>query len=625
VTAAILAYGAVSALGTAADAIRAGDAGAPARTVIAADEELAAAGLLRPFAARAWPMGAKDRAAAMLGHALGACAGQLDAARAGWRKERVGLVLGTSSGGMRAAERAFVHLAEGKRPPDPAACTYGGPMAAAARQLAIDLDPCVLVLGACASAVLAIGLAVRWLERGACDLAIAGGFDEVTVFVASGFECLRATTASPPPRPFRKGRDGMCLGEGAAVVALSLEPGGCAMAYVTGFGAASDAVHLTAPDREGAGLARAGRAAMREAGPGPVDLVSAHATATPFNDAAESRALAAVLGTAAADVVVHPFKAQIGHTLGAAGALELLACVDSMQRGVLPAAAGEGELDPDAAVRLLALGERGRPRRCLKFASAFGGANAAVVISDTPVRGARARRAAFLGGAVHVREPWPIADLAAQTSMAPERVERADRLVRLAWSAGAALAAAHGPLGGAGLVVGTALGPIETNAAFSGRLRAGGIRAAEPRRFAYTSPNTAAGECSIAFGLTGPSFAVGGGAHAAIEALATAALLVESGDADEVVVVAADDAGPVTRALAGDGVASGAIACIVRSEPRPDVRARFGAMSLRRGGPPVGPAAFGHAALLPLVGGAVPSEIVAVCPPDMVARLGLVV
>ena len=90
---------------------------------------------------------------------------------------------------------------------------------------------------------------------------------------------------------------------------------------------------------------------------------------------------------------------------------------------------------------------------------------------------------------------------------------------------------------------------LETNALFAARIRERGARAAEPRRFPYTSPNAVAGECSIAFGLTGPSFSVGGGMHAALEALASAAVLVESGDAERIVVVAVDDVGPATRAL----------------------------------------------------------------------------
>ena len=377
----IVAFGAISGLGEGAAAAPAGEPGTPARVAIARDEELVRAGLARPFAARAamaTPPG-EGRAEALLVRAATACFAELDATRPGWRDSRVGLVLGTSSGGMRAAERGFAAIARGEAPGPLEPATYYGPMARAVRRLAgaagpAAFDPAVLVLGACASATLAIGLGARWLEAGACDLVLAGGFDEVTVFVAAGFEVLRATTESPPPRPFRAGRDGMSLGEGASVLALArVPPASRVHAFVSGFGAASDGVHLTAPDRQGGGLARAAAAALAEAGGPEIDLVSAHATATPFNDASESRALARVLGEARArEVVVHPFKAQIGHTLGAAGGLELLAMVDAMTRGVLPAAAGEGPLDPDAPAHLLERAAAGAPATTLKISSAFG-------------------------------------------------------------------------------------------------------------------------------------------------------------------------------------------------------------------------------------------------------------
>ena len=316
--------------------------GEPARVAIAPDDELASAGLARPFAARAQvPEGVDDRATWLLRLALEACVADLERVRPGWRRERVGLVVGTSSGGMRQAERAFAHVAASREVPDPEGATYHGPVARAVRDGGLSLDPVLVVLGACASSVLAIGLSTRCLARGDCDIVLAGGFDDVTVFVAAGFEALRATTASPPPRPFRIGRDGMVLGEGAGVVALvRAAPATIARAFVTGFGAAEDAVHLTAPDREGKALAAAVTRALEEAGHPRVDLVSPHATATPFNDPVEARVLAHVLGEPAP--VVAPFKAQIGHTLGAAGVLETLHCVDALERGILPASAGEG-------------------------------------------------------------------------------------------------------------------------------------------------------------------------------------------------------------------------------------------------------------------------------------------
>jgi 3-oxoacyl-[acyl-carrier-protein] synthase-1/3-oxoacyl-[acyl-carrier-protein] synthase II len=622
---AILAFGAVSALGEDEQAASAGDVGAPARVAIARDDELARAGLARPFVARASIGAPEDRATALLQRALASCAARLDRERPGWRRERVGLVVGTSSGGMRRAERAFAAIAAGERVADAEGATYHGPFARAARSLGMTLDPTLLVLGACASSALSVGLGVRCLERGACDLVLAGGFDDVTVFVAAGFEALRATTAAPPPRPFRLGRDGMALGEGAAVLALArAEPR--TRLFVTGFGAASDGVHLTAPDREGGGLARAATAALEEAGRPHVDLVSPHATATPFNDSAESRALARVLG-GQSPPVVHPFKAQIGHTLGAAGALELLAGADAIVRGVLPASAGEGAPDPDAPARLLDRAVAGDPRVVLKLAAAFGGANAALVVSSRATGVTRPRRPAYVGPVACIDGEPPLAEVAASAGVTVDRLERADGLVRLAIAAVARLRSEQGPLAGAGVVVGSALATVETNAVFAANLRARGARAAEPRRFAYTSPNAVAGECSIAFGLTGPSFAVGGGMHAGLEALAAAALLVESGDADRVVVVAVDEAGPASHALVGDALSAGAVAALVTADPQA-ARACIGSFELRRGGNvEVGAlrttgGAAGHRALRPLAVGP-PSELVSSSPPDVLALVRL--
>ncbi|HEY1695622.1 MAG TPA: beta-ketoacyl synthase N-terminal-like domain-containing protein [Polyangiaceae bacterium] len=630
-SAAIVAFGAVSALGEGREAAPAGTIGAPAALAIARDEELARAGLARPFVARARVPPVEDRATWLLERALHACVVDLDAARPGWRAERVGLVLGTSSGGMRAAEQAFASMANGDDVADPERATYFGPMARAARSLGFAVDPAVLVLGACASSVISLGLATRALARGDCDVVLAGGFDDVTVFVASGFEALRATTTSPPPRPFRLGRDGMALGEGAAVLALA-RAAPRAIAYVTGFGAASDAFHLTAPDREGAGLARAATAALAEAGRPRVDLVSPHGTATPFNDSAEAKALARALAGQRDVPVVHPLKAQIGHTLGAAGALESLACVDAITRGVLPAAAGEGELDPEAPARLLAESFGGTPRTALKLACAFGGANAALVVARDPAGPVRPQRAAFLRGAVAVRsEPSP-EDLAAATGLRLDRLVRADGLVRLAIAAVARLEASCGSLAGAGLVVGTALATVETNALFARPVREKGGRAAEPRRFPYTSPNAVAGECSIAFGLTGPSFSVGGGLHAGLEALVAGTWLVGAGDANRVVVVAVDEGGSATRALAGDAVQSGAVAVLLDASAE-GALARIGAMHVVRGRPvaPAAGVAAGHAALLPLISPAssastpasLPAELVSAAPPDSMAVVRL--
>jgi 3-oxoacyl-[acyl-carrier-protein] synthase-1/3-oxoacyl-[acyl-carrier-protein] synthase II len=568
-----------SALGCDAAAWSVGAAGEPARSAIREDAVLAAAGLRRPFAARVTAISSDadaDRAAALLESAACGLATELDRRDPAWRERRIGLAIGTSSGGMLRLERLLAMRAAGIAPSSELArsATYFGPLSRLDALLGVRAVERTQVLAACASSAVAIGLAARWLELGVVDLALAGGYDGVSVFVAAGFEALRATSATLPA-PFRIGRDGMALGEGAALLALRRhDPSAGRDAVLLGFGASSDAVHVTAPDRGGAGLAAAARRALEDAAVRgwEVDLVSAHATATPYNDAAEARAIAAALGEQA-HPVVHPFKAVIGHTLGAAGALELLAAVDCLRREVLPAAAGAGPADPDAPARLLERNQSGAPRIALKLAAAFGGANAALVAGLTPGAGVECivQRPALL----HLGTPCsePDLDLVARHSRGDaSRIRRIDRLSLLALTATARLLDAGGALPEhAGVVVGSVAATLELDETFDARRRERGARAVDPRRFPPTSPNLAPGECSIAFGLRGPALTVGAGHGAPLEALLVAYDLVACGDAPAMLVIAADDVGRVVsdvwRAAGWPVPRDGALAVVVGAGP----------------------------------------------------------
>ncbi len=611
----VIAAGAVSALGLGEDAYRAAEEGAVARSGLRRDDDLAAAGLAKPFAGRApavLPGGAfEDRATSLLACALEQALGDLDLARPGWRADRIGVAIGTSSGGMLSAERFFALRAAGAPDADLAsvarAATYFAPIDDAL--LAAGLGPDAIVarahlLAACAASTLAIGIGLRWLDRGACDVVLAGGYDGVSVFVAAGFEVLRATTASSP-RPFCVGRDGMSLGEGAGVVALVRDRdlrGAKVLVRVVGFGASTDAVHITAPDRTGGGLARAAAAAIADAAvdPASIGLVSAHATATPYNDAMESKAIARIFEGSPAPVV-HPFKAQIGHTLGAAGVLEALAAAHALAVGVAPAAAGAGPHDPEASAVLLERGERRPLERALKLSAAFGGTNAALVLSTTPTaRAPRPPRPVYVRAIAHVVTADLVA-LAEATGIARDRLARLDALGRLGLAAVAALATAVGreAIEGAGIVAGHALATIDTNELFDARRRSRGAAHVEPRLFPSTSPNAVAGECAIAYRLTGPGFAVGGGLDGGTEALGLAAELCAAGDAEAMVVLAADDAGPAARDLlraAGLGdrpLVAGAVAMLVTARPEGAVREVGPDVAVDHAGAPIG-----HLALL---------------------------
>jgi 3-oxoacyl-[acyl-carrier-protein] synthase-1/3-oxoacyl-[acyl-carrier-protein] synthase II len=301
-------------------------------------------------------------------------------------------------------------------------------------------------------------------------------------------------------------------------------------------------------------------------------LVSAHGTGTSYNDSAESIALRTTLGAAASQVVVHPFKAVVGHTLGAAGVLETLAGIDAMDRGVLPAAVGEGEREPELTARLLDEAEPGSALRCLKVASAFGGANAALVVEASRVPRSEvspkpARRVSLLAVGQPITLP-NVESLRGVVATDPLKLARMDPLSLLAVSAVSMLPNVGGLPESTGVVVGSAAATLEIDAEFERRRRA---RGPEPRRFPATSPNLAPGECTIAFSLHGPSHAVSAGPSAALEALLVAHDWVAAGDTDTVVVVAVEQVSDFVAAIwqqAGWPVpASGAAAAVLSVDP----------------------------------------------------------
>ncbi|HEX9618738.1 MAG TPA: beta-ketoacyl synthase N-terminal-like domain-containing protein, partial [Polyangiaceae bacterium] len=391
----VIAAGALSSLGRGANAYAVGAAGEAPRCAVGLDPELSEHGLTRPRAARL-PSPVRDgeleTSAALLNAAARDLAVELDSVRPGFRSERVAVVLGTSSAGLFAQRGAFRSLAAAQAIERGVAraAPYFAPAREVEARLGIRAVRVVQVLAACASSTLALGIGLRYLELDHCDLVIAGGYDAVDPLVAAGFEVLGATTATVP-RPFRVERDGLALGEGAALVALARTSSPC-LGRVLGFAATSDAHHVTAPDPSGKGLAAAALRALADAevSAGSIDLVSAHGTATTYNDTAEARALERALGPT--DAVVHAFKGSIGHTLGAGGVLETLAALDAMQRGVTPASFGGGTAIPELLARLPARNERGSARHALKLSAAFGGVNAALVLARSDVEHERSRR-----------------------------------------------------------------------------------------------------------------------------------------------------------------------------------------------------------------------------------------
>jgi 3-oxoacyl-[acyl-carrier-protein] synthase-1/3-oxoacyl-[acyl-carrier-protein] synthase II len=554
-SASVVAFGAVSALGVGRAAFEPGVVGEPAPSALSFDAELSEAGLRTAVVARASLVTGpdEDRAAALLELALDELLKQLEQRLPGYRALRIGLVLGTSGGGMPSFERLITRL-DADLPLDAGLAgraPYFGPLRGVTARLGVPVDRVVQVLAACASSTFAIGHALAWLDAGVADLVIAGGYDALSLFIAQGFECLGATSASPSP--FRATRTGLALGEGAALLALArdAEP---SLGRVLGFGASSDAGHVTAPDRAGAGLGRAARLALDASGldVAAIGLVSAHGTGTSYNDAAEAQAIAGALGRAAPSAVVHAYKASIGHTLGAAGALESLSALACLERGVLPATAGGGAIEPALGSRLLDRAEPGAPGACLKLSSAFGGANAALVLAPAHAQGdaaepSAARAVSVLRVGDAVTEP-DTRSLHGRVRTDPIKLTRMDPLSALVVTAAAKLRGELDLPTDTAVVVGSAGATLEIDAEFERRRRR---RGPEPRRFPPTSPNLCAGECTIALGLTGPSFSVGAGPAAALEALLVAHDWLAAGRVERVLVVAAEQGGDVVARLFG--------------------------------------------------------------------------
>jgi len=242
--------------------------------------------------------------------------------------------------------------------------------------------PAATVVNACSSGTDAVGIALSWIEQGYCDLAIAGGTDELTCTSYFGFSALKLASQRPC-RPFDKNRDGLNLGEGAGILILeNLESmkkrGIIPHGTVRGYATSSDAWHTTGPHPEGRGLKNAIAQALNFAGitPRQIGFVNAHATATRDNDRIEGNVLAGMFPHSPPVVAT---KSYTGHTLGAAGAIEAVLTLRALADQRLPATAGCLDPDPECAVIPIIENTDINARYALSSALAFGGVNSALV------------------------------------------------------------------------------------------------------------------------------------------------------------------------------------------------------------------------------------------------------
>jgi 3-oxoacyl-[acyl-carrier-protein] synthase-1 len=298
-------------------------------------------------------------------------------------RHRIGVVLGTSTSGIEAGERAFVHrLQHGAFPPEYhyRQQEIGRPAPFLAEYLGLT-GPALTVSTACTSGGKALVSARNLLRLGLCDAVITGGSDSLCRLTLNGFASLESVTPELC-NPMSRNRTGINVGEGAALFLLRREPAEVAL---LGAGASSDAHHISSPDPAGSGAIAAMGQALQEAGPGlEVGYLNLHATATPKNDEMESRATARVFP---GGVPCSGTKPLTGHLLGAAAAMEAAFCwllthPGWNPRGLLPPHRWDGEADPDLpALDLVSEGEAFRASRiCLSNAFAFGGNNLSLIL-----------------------------------------------------------------------------------------------------------------------------------------------------------------------------------------------------------------------------------------------------
>lgn len=296
-------------------------------------------------------------------------------------------VIGTTSGGMSYGEDYFrsLHQQGDLRRSPTWIANYPAqkPVVDALDTFGIRA-PCQVIANACASGTNAIGHAFQCVRSGRYERVLSGGYDALSELVFVGFDSLQASTPEKC-RPFDRDRTGMVLGEGAAILALenldvARARGAPVLAEITGYGVSTDNFHFTQPNPSGSGPRQAMEQALQSAhlSARKVDYINAHGTATPFNDAAEGKAIGELFGRG---VPVGSTKSMMGHSLGAAGAVEAIVCLLALQHQFLPPNINFHAPDEGADLNIVA--NESRPaslHTVLSNSFGFGGTNASLIM-----------------------------------------------------------------------------------------------------------------------------------------------------------------------------------------------------------------------------------------------------
>lgn len=489
---------------------------------------------------------------------------------------RIGAILGTTLHGMRAGGE-FLRSGDPQRL---RAFLAGSILDQALDGLSIA-GPRLTTCAACSSGLSSVALAATLIRTGQIDAAVCGGYDPVSEYAFAGFDSLRLI-AKDMPRPFAADRDGMKVGEGYGILVLeradiAMKRGVAIKAFLAGIGETSDAFHLTQPQPEGMGAAAAIRHALTEAGidPADIDMISAHGTATPNNDAAEYAALAAALGSALPAIPVVAFKSQLGHTLGGAGAVELVLSVLARLNDRLPASANTTTIDP-AFTGLNLIRERVTShtiRTTLNLSLGFGGANTCAVLSgrggvqrdmtdseglDPVITGVGVVLPGIIGREAFYEfvaksngEQSLMSGAIAEDSFA--HLLNARRTRRMSAYSKLTLAAAQAACRDAGVhdhpeflescsaVLGTMNGASPFCEMYYGQIIREGLAAANPVLFAEGVPNAAAAHLSMMLGIRGGCQTLIGSRCSGLNALMIGSLRIREGNGSRMIVAAAEE------------------------------------------------------------------------------------
>jgi beta-ketoacyl-acyl-carrier-protein synthase II len=310
---------------------------------------------------------------------------------------RIGVLVSSAIGGIKSLQDAVItNHTEGPRRVSPFLIPMLMPNGAAG-MIAIDHQikgPCFSVASACASGSDGIGTAFLMLKAGMIDAALAGAAEMticsvgVAAFDRVGAMSRRNDDYSMTPQPFDKNRDGLVMGEGAAVLVLERESdakarGANILAELVGYGATADAFHVTAPHEQGAGGSAAMRMALDSARANADELgyINAHGTGTPLNDQSETRAVKAAFGEMAYKIPISSTKSMTGHMMGATGALEVIFCVQAVREGILPPTIHYETPDPECDLDYIPNEAREKKiNLTISNAFGFGGHNAVLAI-----------------------------------------------------------------------------------------------------------------------------------------------------------------------------------------------------------------------------------------------------